>query len=91
MSNNSLQTTCNSTGVSIFNKNISIEGNKKCLTRKYYYKKYYTRVNDIYVVNYVDRNGKFLYKAIYIVPRGIKYDGKKYLGSNSKMEESPNK
>lgn len=91
MSNNSLQTTCNSTDIAVFNKNISIEGKKNCLTRKYYYKKYYSRINDIYVVDYVDRNGKFLYKAIYIVPRGMRYQGKKYLGCSSQMNEYKNK
>lgn len=91
--NKSLQTASNSTKLCTSNKgnNISIKGKNKYLIRKNYYRKYYNNINNIYVVDYRNRNGYFCYRAIYIVPKGLIYRGGKYLGCKDEIKQISSK
>lgn len=95
MKNDYFQTTGNSIPVCNYeprktwvkNNNINIEGKKVCYTRKNYYAKYYTRINNVYVVDYRDKQGRLLYRAIYIIPKKIRCEGQKYLGAKSNKNQ----
>lgn len=91
MNNGFVNTKCNNNNLCALNRNISVNGIKKCIVRKNYYSKYYNRINSIYIVDYKDKNGKFCYRGIYIVPRVMKCEGKRYLGSSNRMVKYPNK
>lgn len=85
MNKKSLEENCNIPKNNMKNNNISVEGKKKSIIRKNYYTKYYKRINNVYVVDYRDQNGRFCYRAIYIVPKKITCTGQKYLGSKCKI------
>lgn len=79
--------------------NCGIEGSKNCwncnkningihynIIRHNYYYDYYTRYNEICVIDFYNINGKFCFRRVEIIPRYEGYLDRAYLGSTEWKE-----
>lgn len=66
------------------NRTIDIQGKKVKIKKSNFYKRYYTKVNHIYITDYKDCKGNVCYRKVEVKPTYV-FDGEEKVGTKTEV------